>query len=194
MRQENSPIYQLFSYHFEAPEIDFGEILKNAKTLKLPSNKPLLKLAQTPENIYLVEQGLLRAVFITEDGKEFSKEFYWENDIIFGMRSIISNQPLPYSIESIEPCYLYQLPLVVYQKLVSQHEEWKNYHIKQLEQHFLYKEFKEELLLLHSNQQKVSKVYKLFPELVKRVPATLVASYLGLTSVSLSRIKKRLNL
>ena len=141
---------------------------------------------------YLVKTGLLRAVFITDEGKEYSKEFYWEKDIIFGMRALLDNQPLPYSVISVEPCNLIQIPLKDYRELVSTSAAWKDYHIQQVESHLLYKEIKEELLLLNSNEQKVRRVYQLFPDLVKRVPATLIASYLGLTPVSLSRIKKRL--
>lgn len=149
---------------------------------------------QICSDLFVVKTGLLRAVFTTQQGKEFSKEFYWENDIIFGMRSLIEFSPLPYSVISEEQCDLFKIPKEAYLALVSKYPSWKDYHIRQLEQHLLHKEFKEELLLLHSNEQKVQRVYEIYPQFVKRIPATLVASYLGLTPVSLSRIKKRLKL
>ncbi len=189
-----SPIYRLFSAHIEAPQLEFQSIISSTKSITLKPNQTLLALNSKPENIFLVESGLLRAVYHTEDGKACSKEFYWENDIIFAIRSLISTAPLPYSVESVEACRLYQVPTARYLDLVDKYPEWKNYHMAQLAWHLEAKEMKEELLLVNSNEQKVKRAYELFPDFVKRVPATLLASYLNLNPVSLSRIKKRLHL
>lgn len=194
MTPEQSPLYQLFSVYIEAPSKHFSQLLDLSQPISVEAGTLLIQANSQHHHIYAVKTGLLRAVFTTFEGKEFSKEFYWENDIIFGIRSMLDNQPLPYSVIAEENCQLFQLPLKKYIDLVNQHYCWKDYHLKQLERHLLYKEIKEELLLLHSNEEKVQQVYEAFPDLVKRVPATLIASYLGLTPVSLSRIKKRLNL
>ena len=191
---KQSILYQIMSHSFAAPTENFECLLSAASSIRIPANFSLMKTNSTCRHFYLVNKGLLRAVFITDDGKEFSKEFYWEQDIIFGMRALLDNQPLPYSVISAEPSELIKLPLTIYKDLVTTSIAWKDYHIRQVETHLLYKEIKEQLLLLNSNEQKVLKVYQLFPELVKRVPATLIATYLALTPVSLSRIKKRLSL
>ena len=189
-----SQVYQLLSASIVAPKENFERLENSAIAIDVAANTTLMKAHSDCRYFYLVKTGLLRAVFITDEGKEYSKEFYWERDIIFGMRAMLDKQPLPYSVMSVEPCNLIQLPLKVYRELISTSAAWKDYHIRQVEAHLLYKEIKEELLLLNSNEQKVQRVYQLFPGLVKRVPAILIASYLGLTPVSLSRIKKRLAL
>jgi len=189
-----SQLYRLLSTSFTAPLEDFERLEASAQGIKLAADTTLMEAYSSCRYFYLVKTGLLRAVFITDEGKEYSKEFYWEQDVIFGMRAMLDKQPLPYSVISVEACDLIQIPLKHYRELVSSSAAWKDYHIQQVETHLLYKEIKEELLLLNSNEQKVQRVYQLFPELVKRVPATLIASYLGLTPVSLSRIKKRLAL
>lgn len=194
MTSSHSQVYQLLSTSIAAPIEKFGQLEASAIAINVAADTTLMKAHSNCRYLYLVKTGLLRAVFITDEGKEYSKEFYWEQDVIFGMRSMLDNQPLPYSVISVEPCSLIQIPLKVYRELVSTCAAWKDYHIQQVETHLLYKEIKEELLLLHSNEQKVRRVYQLFPDLIKRVPATLIASYLGLTPVSLSRIKKRLAL
>jgi CRP-like cAMP-binding protein len=191
---ESSVLYQLMSHSISAPTEKFERLLSSSSTIQIPADYSVMKAHSPCKYFYLVKKGLLRAVFITDDGKEISKEFYWEGDIIFGMRALLDCQPLPYSVISAEACELIKLPLRTYQTLVATSLSWKDYHIRQVETHLLYKEIKEQLLLLNSNEQKVQKVYQLFPELVKRVPATLIASYLALTPVSLSRIKKRLSL
>ena len=189
-----SQVYQLLSASIVAPKENIERLENSALAVNVAANTTLMKAHLDSRYFYLVKTGLLRAVFITEEAKEYSKEFYWEQDIIFGMRAMLDSQPLPYSVISVEPCNLIRLPLKNYRDLVSTSAAWKDYHIQQVETHLLYKEIKEELLLLNSSEQKVQRVYQLFPDLVKRVPATLIASYLGLTPVSLSRIKKRLAL
>ncbi|TQV85075.1 Crp/Fnr family transcriptional regulator [Aliikangiella coralliicola] len=194
MSRYDSTTFRMLNHHIDAPKVEIERLLDQSKEVAIKANQVLMQADEAPKHFYLVESGLLRAVYVTPDGKEFSKEFYWENDIIFGIRCMLTNQPLPYSVIAVENCALFQLPIATYRELVDRHHEWKNYHIKQVETHLLYKEIKEELLLINSNQQKVEEVYRLFPDFVNRVPAILLATYLGLSPVSLSRIKKRLNL
>lgn len=187
-------LYKILSCNFCVPSIDFEKLEAHARYIEVSAQHELMSVNQIPKDFYVIKQGLVRAIFLTYEGKEYSKEFFWENDIVFAMRRLITGQPLPYRVVTVESCQLYQIPLAAYKNLVSSHSEWKDYHIKQVEAHLLFKEIKEELLLLNSNEQKVERVYELFPNFVQRVPATLLASYLGLTPVSLSRIKKRLQI
>lgn len=176
------------------PSSGIDELMSKAETFQISSGDLLISEGSFPDSIYLVEKGLLRAIYQTEQGTVCSKEFYWEEDIIFSMRSIIQDEPLPYSIFSVEDSTLIKIPMNIYLDLVKHHIEWKDYHIAQLNFYLHAKEVKEEMLLVNNNQEKVVKAYELFPDFVKRVPATLLASYLNLTPVSLSRIKKRLGL
>nr|WP_256435625.1 Crp/Fnr family transcriptional regulator [Aliikangiella sp. G2MR2-5] len=182
------------SGHTPLPELALDRLLHNAKEIDIPTGYRLFSMGEKPDCIYLVIKGLLRAIYETEQGNICSKEFYWEGDTIFSLRSILRDEPLPYSIESVENCRLVKIPLSNYLSLVKEHSQWKDYHIAQLGLHLYQKEIKEELLLVNNNQEKVVKTYELFPDFVNRVPARLLASYLNLTPVSLSRIKKRLNL
>ncbi|MCW8875499.1 MAG: Crp/Fnr family transcriptional regulator [Kangiellaceae bacterium] len=187
-------IHNIMSSLTVLPKIGCDELTANAGEISFPANQLLISAGKKPEYLYLVVNGLLRAVYETEQGNVCSKEFYWENDIIFSMRSIIRDDPLPYSIYSVEDCRLIKIPLSSYLQLIKKYSEWKDYHIAQLNFYLHAKEVKEEMLLVNNSQEKVVKAYELFPDFVKRVPATLLASYLNLTPVSLSRIKKRLNL
>ncbi|NIB38090.1 Crp/Fnr family transcriptional regulator [Pseudomaricurvus alkylphenolicus] len=189
-----SELFEILSHTLQAPVDGFDQFEAAARLIKVPAQQELIPAHQIPTHLYVVKTGLARAVFFTQAGKEYSKEFFWENDLIFAMRHLITGQPIPYKIVTVETCQLYQIPVAVYRKLVDSKPQWKDYHLKQLEIHLLAKEIKEELLLLNSNEQKVERAYQLFPDFVTRVPATLLASYLGLTPVSLSRIKKRLGL
>ena len=194
MTSSNAQLKQLLSTYVQMPSEKAEQLFEHATSITIAADAVLMQVGQIPRYFYVVNSGLLRAVLISNEGKEYSKEFYWEKDVIFGMRSMISDQPLPYSVISVEPCRLFRVPIQHYRQLVESYSAWKDYHIRQLNMHLLHKEVKEELLLLNSNEQRVQQMYQRYPDLVQRVPATLVASYLGLNPVSLSRIKKRLAL
>lgn len=185
---------ELLSAYAPLPSYRQDEFLAQASKISLAAEQTLLPDNSQPQSIYLVKTGLLRALYTTDEGKEFSKEFYWDLDLILHLRYQISGTPLPYSIQACESSVVYALPLDLYQQLTCESRPWQQYHQQLLERHILFKETKEELLLLNSTEQRVVKVYQLFPEFVQRVPAVMLATYIGITPESLSRIKKRLGL
>lgn len=129
-----------------------------------------------------------------DTGKEFTKEFFWEGDFIFLPKSLLVGEPLPYSLIALEDCQYRQLPVVRYQAFVETDLAWRRYHQAVLMNHLLNKEKKEAFLLLNSPEKRVDCFHKDYPWLIARVPDYIVASYLGITPISYSRIKKRLGL
>lgn len=147
-----------------------------------------------PEYVYWLEHGLLRAFFVTPEGKDFTKEFYWQGDVIYGMACLLNNEPLPHGVIALEPCQLLRLPIVAYRQLVDSDKNWASYHRQQMEQHILIKERKEAFLLLQTPEQRVITFHRDFSFLIPRISDYLIASYLAMTPISYCRIKKRLKL
>ncbi|MCW8833827.1 MAG: Crp/Fnr family transcriptional regulator [Colwellia sp.] len=164
------------------------------KPFQLMVGEHLFSSGNKADYVYWLEQGLLRAYFVTAEGKEFTKEFYWEGDVIYGLSSLLSDEALPYSVVAIEDCQLQRIPVKEYRRLIDNDVQWTNYHHQQMEQHILVKERKEAFLLLQNPEQRVMAFYRNFPFLVPRISGYLIASYLGMTPISYSRIKSRLKL
>lgn len=161
---------------------------------QLDCGQKLMDYGEEASYVYWVERGLLRAYYVTCEGKEVTKEFYWEGDVIYAMASFISGEPLPFSVIAIEDCQLLRLPKAQYRTLVQTHSLWQDYHQQQLQQHVVIKEHKEAFLLLNTPEQRVELFHRDFPALVTRINDYLIASYLAMTPISYSRIKKRLKL
>lgn len=191
---DQAPLTSLLSAYAPLPEYQRDAWLNQARTITLQPEEILLAAQETASSIYVVAQGLLRAVYITPQGKEYSKEFYWCRDTILCLPSLLEKAPLPYALQACEKASVHALPMQTYHELIAESPQWQQFHIKQLERHILFKETKEALLLMHSAEEKVSKVCQLFPDFVRRVPAVMLATYVGITPESLSRIKKRLRL
>lgn len=140
--------------------------------------------------MFFIEKGCLRT-WVNSNGKEITTQFFFERDKVSSIESFSTSQPTLYSIESIEPCILQTLSQKDFQELLRHspevHEEMRVHLLKRLIQsQKLFFSF-----LKHTPQQRYEELLQKYPEIIQRVPQHYIASYLGITPVSLSRIRNR---
>lgn len=160
------------------------------KEVKVPARKILLQEGSIARKMYFIEKGCLRT-WINNDGKEITTQFFFEGDRVSSIESFRTNQPSLYSIETVEPCILQTITQKDFQTLIEQSPEIK----KQFEEHLFKRLFQSQQLffsyLKNSPEQRYKELITTYPHIVQRVPQHYIASYLGITSVSLSRIRNR---
>ena len=161
------------------------------KQQEIPAKTILLQEGQISKTMFFIEKGCLRT-WINNDGKEITTQFFFEGDGVSSIESFRTNQPSLYSIESLEPCILKTLSQKDFQMILESSPELR----KKLEDHLFRRLFQSQQLLysfLKNNPQKrYEELIENYPHIVQRVPQHYIASYLGITSVSLSRIRNRL--
>ncbi|MGF1752533.1 Crp/Fnr family transcriptional regulator [Vibrio makurazakiensis] len=184
----SSFIQQLKSFNFTDNEIE--SLIDIAKPLELPTRHILVNQGEAPDSFYFIIEGLCHACYLTEEGKQFSKEFYWEQDWVLGFESLIKQQASPYLLETLTPIVLLQLPMSA---LAEWREESNPLYIKLLETQLMHKENKERFMLLYTPEQRYQLFCEHYPDLESRLNDNQIAAYLGITAISLSRIKSRLN-
>ncbi|MDG3087016.1 Crp/Fnr family transcriptional regulator [Vibrio hannami] len=178
---------QLVSHNFTSSEID--EISALVTPLELPTRHILVNQGDTPTHFYFVIEGLCHANYLTDDGKQFSKEFYWEQDWIIGFESLISEKPSPFLLETLTPAMLLCIPFEYLKQWRIQNNPL---YLKLLETQLMYKENKERFMLLYSPQERYELFCQSYPDLETRLSDYQIAAYLGITPISLSRIKGRI--
>lgn len=160
------------------------------KRLEVPARTILLQEGQVSKTMFLIEKGCLRT-WINNDGKEITTQFFFEGDSVSSIESFRTNQPSLYSIESIEPCILQTITQKDFQTILERSPELK----MKLEDRLFRRLFQSQQLLysfLKNNpRQRYEELIETHPHIVQRVPQHYIASYLGITSVSLSRIRNR---
>ncbi|GHW82556.1 hypothetical protein VCSRO104_2291 [Vibrio cholerae] len=160
-----------------------------AQPLELPTRHVLVAQGETTLFAYWVLAGLCHACYLTEEGKSFSKEFYWEQDWAIGFESLLRDQTSPFMLETLSPVQLMGVPIDVLR-------EWRSsghpLYQRLLETQLLYKEQKERFMLLYRPEQRYQVMCAQFPDLMARLCDHHIAAYLGITPISLSRIKARL--
>jgi len=149
----------------------------------------LLKEGEICRRLYVIVEGCVRHWF-NHDGKEISFQFSFEGDVVYSSESFRKSTPSPFSIETIEPVRLRWISQQDMQ-LVRQDPELypslvENAADKQaafLRHFFSY--------LRDTPRQRYENLLRDQPQIVQRVPLQYIASYLGITPVSLSRIRNR---
>jgi CRP-like cAMP-binding protein len=161
------------------------------KRIEVPAKTMLLQEGKISKTMFFIESGCLRT-WINSDGKEITTQFFFEGDSVSSIESFRTNRPSLYSIESLEPCILLTISQKDFQNILENSPGLK----MKLEDHLFKRLFQSQQLLysfLKNNPQKrYEELIVNHPHIVQRVPQHYIASYLGISSVSLSRIRNRL--
>ena len=157
---------------------------------EITSKTVLLNEGEISDNIYFIKKGCLREWF-NKDGKDITFQFFFEGQPVASIDSFMSNKPSLFSIESVEPTTVYSIGKEDFTKLFIAYPELKDGF-----QNFIFKRFRNygQLFLSRikdSPQERYDDLIKNHPEIIKRVPQHYIASFLGITPISLSRIRNR---
>lgn len=168
------------------------ELLKETiSEVTYPKGFILLKADKIEKNIYFIKKGIVRAYVDSED-KEITFWFGKEGDTVVSMRSYIANQRGYENIELLEDCTLFELKTERLQELYNQDIHIANWGRKFAEQELVKTE---ERLISHQFKtalERYENLLKATPDLLQRVQLGYIASYLGITQVSLSRIRAKI--
>lgn len=143
--------------------------------------------------IGFVVKGLLYNSYIDSDGKELVKFFITERNLVAAYSSLILNKPAFYTCKTLEDTTLITIQYKDLKNLYKRHASWERMGRISAEKQFIAKELREYQFLANDAQARYESLVQEQPELVNRVPQYLIASYLGISPVSLSRIRGSFN-
>lgn len=167
------------------------EKLQKISTLKtFEAKKPIAKSGDIASKAYLLTEGLMRAYLSSEDGKEFNKNFFVPFSFVASFTSLISNKPSKLTYETLTECQLYEIDFSEFVNLCEHDLVISNFYNKIMEQVFIaYEERQLELISMNSKERYL-KLRKRIPYIDELIPQYQIASYLSITPVQLSRIRK----
>lgn len=184
--QAIKPLWQYLLALGAEPE-HLAPLLSQARALSFQTGECLLPQGERQTFAYFVVDGIVRACHYTQEGSERCKEFYFEGELCFLYRSWLKQDIAPYQLETVSACRLIQMPLAVLNE-----PSMLRVQLALLKQQLLYKEQKEAFLLLNTPEQRYLHLLEHFPLWVERLTHAQLANYIGITAISLSRIRRRL--
>ena len=158
--------------------------------LSVPSKAILLEEGKVAEKLYLIRKGCLRLFFYNE-GKDITFQFFLEGDFVASFDSLYKRTPSLFYLESIEPTELTAIRREDFYNLINNNLSFRQlYEEKLIDRFHAY----QQLFLSrikNTPQRRYEELLKEYPNIIQRVPQHYIASYLGITPVSLSRIRNR---
>lgn len=171
-------------------EFDFCKTLFIPK--KLRKKQYLLQEGDVCRYTAFVEKGMLRTFTVDEKGNEpilqFSMEGWWIADLY----SFLTEEPSIYNIEALEECELLLITKKNWEILLEKVPAFERYFRLLIQNNLIATQRRLMSSLSESAEEKYTKLINNFPGCIQRVPQHMIASYLGITPETLSRIRSQM--
>ena len=172
-----------------ALSISTQEELKSLFHIKKVQKKETLLIAgETCKNIYFVKKGAIKQYYVSNN-KEFIQNFFFEGSMACHFNSFLSQAASDSYLEALEGSEIWMLSYEDFQKISKTNSE--------LNQHLSFCMAKTNanrmnLLMLNDSMLRYEKFLEEEPDVQQRVPQYMIASYLGMTPETLSRLRKKM--
>jgi CRP-like cAMP-binding protein len=163
-------------------------ILSLHSLVPINKNKNLQEIGQKCRTIYFVKEGLAR-IYYLKDGNEVTEYFAFENDLIIRAESLFTEKPSNKAIQALENTVFIGIPAEPLFSLFDQFPEIERLFRKIIEQAYVHTVNRMEAIQFHSAEERYAQLLAENPKLIQQIPLKYIASYLGITQVSLSRIR-----
>lgn len=161
---------------------------ENIIEVSFPKHHMIIRADKIEKNIYFIKKGIART-FSNIGDNEITFSFGKEGDTIASLKSYIINQKGYENIELLEDCKLYELNTANLQNFFKENIEIANWGRKLAENELLKAEERLISRQFGTATDRYIELIKNYPDLIQRVQLGHIASYLGITQVSLSRIR-----
>lgn len=169
-----------------------NSITQNLRIESIKKGNHLLNAGEVCSFSFFIEKGLLRMYSINELGKEQIIQFAPENWLVSDRSSSYFNKASDFYIDAIEDSEIVFISKDFMDLAAEKHDSFRVFFEKLLHNHIRHMQKRISLLLGATAEQRYMDFIKLYPDLMLRVPQWMIASYLGVTPESLSRVRKEL--
>lgn len=166
-------------------QIALGQICKE---LTIKKNENIQSIGHTCKTIYFVKQGCLRIYYFKED-IDITESFEFENSFVARAESLFTGKASLKAIQAIEDSFVIAIDSEKLFSLFDLHPDLERLFRKIIENSYVNTVHRIESLQFNTAEERYNKLIKNHSNVLKRIPLKFIASYLGITPVSLSRIR-----
>lgn len=171
---------------------DLIKVFKPLFTLKeYKKGDTLLNMGENTKVVCLILQGIVRGVYIDKDGNEITKCFSKEGEWCC-FYNMLNDSPSEYWIEALEDCKVAQIGVRELRNKLNTSQQLRNIYEKLYNNAFMLNDEKGVLFQRMQAKERYLYFVNKYPDIEERVEQEYIASYIGITPSSLSRIKREL--
>ncbi|MEO1049903.1 MAG: Crp/Fnr family transcriptional regulator [Bacteroidota bacterium] len=183
-------IKQAISQMIEISEQETHDFLNGCFEKKFKRKSVLSHPDKVPNEIFFINSGIIRVIVTDPSGTEHTIHFALENQFIADYSCFMLKQPSLYTLQALEDTQVVVLPRSTI--------DWGYANLKQgdrlgrliAEFYFIYQDNRVKNFYVRTPRERYDMITEVFPNIHNRVPQHMIASYLGITPVHLSRLKK----
>ncbi len=170
----------------------FEELQSISEFKRIPAGAQIVKFGEMTSKIYMLVSGVVRCFISTESGKEFNKSFYMPTSFVGALTALREKEISAFTFETLTDCKMYEVDYYELMKLCENNLVLKDLHNNVLA--ILYAKYEKRLVELISMDatERYLELRKQNPEIDEQISQYHIASYLGITPVQLSRIRKKI--
>lgn len=180
------------SENLDLEKEDVAALLSQCSRREFAKDEFLLRQGGHSHYVYFVERGLLKQYSVDAKGKEHILMFAPENWFVADRESAYFNRPSLYFIRALEDSSVVLLEEEFINRLAEKSESFLTFNNRLLNNHIRHLQKRITSLLSDTAEERYLTFIRMYPDILSRVPQSMVASYLGIMPESLSRVRKEL--
>lgn len=181
-------MFQDIVSRFSIEEKDWLAFKDGTSIKQIKAGTSIIENGYLVQHAYFCISGLFRLFYLLPDGREYNVAFTLENDFATSYASMITGQPSTFTIEAMEDCTVIEIPYDLLQTLMNESHAWERFVRISVERLYTRKEERERELLYLPALERYQAFLLKYPGLENRIAQYHIASYIGVSPVSLSRL------
>lgn len=195
MLKENYPegyqsLFTVFNFIYPLSDELKAAIVNNSNVVNFKRKTTLLNAGETSNTIYFIVAGAARVYYLDKDGKQTNTWFLFENELLISVYSFFTAQPSFEYIETLEDATLIAVKREKLDEMYLKYMDFNFIGRKLTEYYYIRNEIQANDLRMLSAKERYEQLLKRSPQLFQRVSLGRIASYLGISQETLSRIRK----
>lgn len=160
---------------------------------KLRKKQYLLQEGDVCKHVAFVEKGVLKSYTVDDTGTERIIQFALEGWTIADLYSFLTGEPATYNIDALEDAELLLISKTSHEELLQKLPKYETYIRLQITNAYIALQKRLTSIISLPLEERYKSFLTQYPNIVQRVPQHMIASYMGLTPETLSRMRKKMN-
>ncbi len=191
-RDQEERLFQTLSRYADIPVGEQRKLGVKLRSQELKKNDYFIRQGGQNRRIAFIVSGLFRVYCIDESGSDKTLAFRDQGRLLAAYSPFIQKKDVWYSIQALTDAEIIYFEFAELISLMGQHPCWETLEKNYIIELFIEKEDRERSFLLEDAATRYTHFCKRYPDIEKKVSQFYIASYLGISPVSLSRIRNRL--
>lgn len=183
-------LFNLFDNIYPLKDEIRKSIIASSEVINVGKKVKLLSFGERSDTIYFINKGAARVYYLDRDGKETNTWFLFENELLISVYSFYTGKPSFEYLETLEDCNLIAVKREKLEEIYLKYMEFNFSGRKLTEFYHMRNEIQANELRMLNAKERYQKLMERNPQLFQRVSLGHIASYLGISQETLSRIRK----